>query len=189
LQRILDALAKESGEKILFVFWAGADPMTRLAAMDPGRAGVKLSTGGNLLPVLKSWKSVPGLEGMLGATYYYYEIPKNKVNDWLVAEHLKRTGEPPDFFTANGMVTALALVAALEKTKGSTDTEALIHALEGLEFDSPKGRVQFRAQDHQALQSMFGFRLTLPADRPWAVPVLTREFGIGDMNIPIANKR
>ena len=38
-QRIFDALAKEQGEKILFVLWAGADPMTKLAAMDPGRAG------------------------------------------------------------------------------------------------------------------------------------------------------
>ena len=87
---------------------------------------------------------MPALEGMEGATYYYYEIPKNPVNDWLVAEHTKRFGEPPDFFTANGMVTAMALVAALEKTKGSTDTEALIAAMEGMAFDSPKGRVQFR---------------------------------------------
>lgn len=189
MQRILAALAKESGEKVLFVLWAGADPMTKLAAMDPGRAGVKLATGGNILPVLKSYKSVPDLVGMQGATYYYYEIPQNPANAWLVAEHQKRFGEPPDFFTANGMVTAMALVAALEKTNGSTDTEALIAAMEGMTFDSPKGRVQFRAQDHQALQSMFGFRLTMPADRTWAVPVLTREFAIGDMNIPLANKR
>jgi branched-chain amino acid transport system substrate-binding protein len=189
MQRILDALARESGEKVLFVLWAGADPMTKLAAMDPGRAGVKLAAGGNILPVLKSYKSVPDLAGMQGATYYYYEIPQNPANDWLVAEHQKRFGEPPDFFTANGMVTAMALVAALEKTRGSTDTEALIAAMEGMAFDSPKGRVQFRAQDHQALQSMFGFRLTMPADRAWAVPVATREFAIGDMNIPLANKR
>ena len=36
---------------------------------------------------------------------------------------------------------------------------------------------------------MYGFRLTMPADSAWAVPVLTREFSIGDMPIPIANKR
>lgn len=188
MQRILDALAKVQGDKLVFVMWAGADPMARLAAMEPGRVGVRLATGGNLLPVLRSWKSVPALQGMHAATYYYYEIPNNKVNDWLVAEHLRRTGEPPDYFVANGMITALALVAALERTGGSTDTEALIHAMEGMAFDSPKGRVQFRAEDHQALQSMFGFRLTFPADRPWAVPVLTQEFGIGDMTIPILNK-
>ena len=31
-------------------------------------------------------------------------------------EHKKRFNEPPDFFTANGMATGMALVAALEKT-------------------------------------------------------------------------
>jgi branched-chain amino acid transport system substrate-binding protein len=188
-QRIFDALAKEQGEKILFVMWAGADPMTKLAALNPERLGIHLATGGNLLPVLKSWKAIPGLAGMQGATYYYYEIPKNPANDWLVAEHMKRFNEPPDFFTANGMVTGMALAAALEKTKGSTDTDTLIAAMEGVEFDSPKGRVKFRAEDHQALQSMFGFALKIDSDKPWAVPVPTREFGIDDMRLPITNKR
>jgi branched-chain amino acid transport system substrate-binding protein len=163
--------------------------MAKLGALDPARQGIHLATGGAILPSLKAYKSVPSLEGMQGATYYYFGIPKNPINDWLVAEHMKRFNEPPDFFTCNGMVTALALVAALEKTKGSTDTEALIAAMEGMAFDSPKGRVQFRAEDHQALQSMFGFTLKFDPAVAWAVPVLTHEFTIADMKLPITNKR
>ena len=188
-QRIFDALAKESGDKILFTIWAGADPMGKLAALNPERLGIKLSTGGNILPGLKAYKNIPGLNGMVGATYYYYEIPKNPINDWFVAEHMKRYNEPPDFFTCNGMVTGLGLVAALEKTKGVTDAETLIAAMEGLAFDTPKGRVQFRPEDHQALQSMFGFKLDNTGDKPWAVPVGTHEFTIAEMPIPITNKR
>jgi branched-chain amino acid transport system substrate-binding protein len=189
-QRIFDALAKEKGEKYLFTIWAGADPIPKLAALNPERLGIKLATGGNILPSLKAYKSIPNLEGMQGATYYYYGIPKNPINDWFVAEHKKRfNGEPPDFFTCNGMVTGLALVAALEKTKGATDAQTLIHAMEGLEFDSPKGKVRFRPEDHQALQSMFGFKLKIDSSLPWAVPELTREFGIADMKVPINNKR
>lgn len=188
-QRIFDALAKESGEKYLFVLWAGADPMAKLAALDPGRLGIHLSTGGNILPVLKVWNSIPALNNMEGATYYYYEIPKNPANDWLVAEHKKRFNEPPDFFTANGMVTGMALVAALEKSKGVTDADTLIKAMEGMQFDSPKGQVQFRAEDHQLLQSMYGFRLKVDPSQPWATPVLTHEFTIGEMKLPITNKR
>ena len=189
VQRIFDALGKESGEKYLFVIWAGADPTGKLAAMNPERLGIKLASGGNILPGLKAYKSIPGVNGMQGATYYYYEIPKNPINDWFVAEHQKRYNEPPDFFTCNGMVTALGLIAALEKTKGVTEAEALITAMEGLAFDTPKGRVMFRPEDHQALQSMFGFKIDNTLDRPWAVPVATREFTIEDMKIPIANKR
>ena len=187
-QRIFDALARETGEKYLYVIWAGADPMGKLAALDPGRLGIKLGTSGAILPSLKAYKSIPGLDGMEGATYYYYGIPKNPINDWLVAEHTKRYGEPPDFFTANGMVTGLALVAALEKTKGVTDADTLITAMEGMAFDSPKGKVQFRAEDHQALQSMFGFKLNYDTPDPWVIPVLTREFTIDDMKVPVANK-
>jgi branched-chain amino acid transport system substrate-binding protein len=163
--------------------------MAKLAALNPQRLGITLSTGGNIIPVLKSYNSNPSLNGMLGATYYYYDIPKNPVNDWFVAEHKKRFDSPPDFFTAVGMSTGIALVTALEKTKGNTDTDALITAMEGMAFDSPKGPMQFRQQDHQALQSMYGFSLKVDAAAPWAVPVLTREFKIEDMSIPIANKR
>ncbi len=188
-QRIFDALAKETGEKYLFVIWAGADPMPKLAAMDPQRLGIHLGTGGNILPGLKGYKSIPSLEGMEGATYYYYAIPKNPANDWLVAEHQKRFNEPPDFFTANGMITGIALVAALEKTKGDTNADTMIAAMEGMKFDSPKGPVEFRREDHQLLQSMYGFKLHIDPAAPWAVPVLTHEFTIDEMKVPIANKR
>ena len=188
-QRIFDALGHQTGQKILFVIWAGADPMAKLAALDPGRLGITLSTGGNIIPVLKSYNSYPSLNGMEGATFYYYAIPHNPVNDWLVAEHQKRFGGPPDFFTAVGMSAGIALVTALEKTGGDTATDKLIAAMEGMDFDSPKGRMQFRAADHQALQSMYGFSLKVDPAAPWAVPVLTREFSIADMNIPIANHR
>ena len=44
-----------------------------------------------------------------------------------------------------------------------------------MKFDSPKGAMQFRAEDHQALQSMYGFKLQGRSDQPWAVPELTHE--------------
>ncbi len=75
-QRIFDALGKQPGDKVLFVIWAGQDPMAKLAALDPGRLGIKLSTGGSLLPVLKTYNAYPSLNGMVGATYYYYGHPQ-----------------------------------------------------------------------------------------------------------------
>ena len=50
------------------------------------------------------------------------------------------------------MVTALA--AGLKKA-GSTDTEKLITAFEGLEFPSPFGKATFRAIDHQSTMGVF----------------------------------
>ncbi|HEX3346612.1 MAG TPA: substrate-binding domain-containing protein [Acetobacteraceae bacterium] len=183
-QRLFDALKNEPGRKIIWVIWAGADPMQKLKALNPERYGIELATGGNILPVLKQWKDLAGMEG---ATYYYYGIPKNPVNDWLVTEHQKRFGAPPDFFTAGGMAAAMAAVAALEKTKGDADAEKLIPAMEGMSFQTPKGTMTFRPQDHQALQSMYGFKLADQPNVAWAVPVLTHEFTADEMHLPIRN--
>ena len=138
IQRIFDALAKEQGRKIIFVNWAGGgNPLAALKAMGPERLGIEISTGANILPALVAYKDFPGLEG---AAYYYYEIPKNPVNDALVAENKKRfNGAPPDFFTCGGFIAAQAVVLALKKTGGSTDTEKLIAAMEGMAFELAEG--------------------------------------------------
>ena len=185
-QRLFDALKDKPGKKIIFVNWAGAgDPLSKLADLDPGRYGIEISTGGNILPALAAYKRFPGLEG---AAYYYYEIPKNPVNDWLVAEHEKRFNSPPDFFTVGGFAAAEALVTALDKAK-SADAEKLIPVMEGMEFDTPKGKMIFRKEDHQALQSMYAFKIRVDPNVAWAIPELTRELKIEDMDIPIRNKR
>lgn len=185
-QRIFDALKDEKGRKIIFLIWAGGgNPMGKIQAMDPGRLGIEIATGGNILAALAAYKAFPGMEG---ATYYYYEIPKNPINDWLVSEHQKRFNSPPDFFTAGGMAAGIAIVEAIKKA-GSTDTEALIKTMEGMEFETPKGKMVFRAEDHQALQSMYHFKIKVDPDVAWAIPELVREIGIEDMDVPIRNKR
>jgi len=186
-QRLFDALKDKPGKKLIWFVWAGAaNPLAKLADMDPGRYGIGFAAGGNILPVLVSYKRFPGLEG---ATYYYYGIPKNPINDWLVAEHEKRFHAPPDFFTCGGFAAAMALVASVEKTKGVTDADTMIPAMEGLAFDTPKGKMIFRKEDHQALQSMFAFKIKVDRKLAWGVPELTRELRIEDMDIPIRNKR
>jgi branched-chain amino acid transport system substrate-binding protein len=186
VQRLFDALKDKPGRKIIWVIWAGAgDPLSKVLDLDPGRYGIELSTGGNILPALVAYKRFPGLEG---AAYYYYGLPKNPVNDWLVAEHMKRFNAPPDFFTAGGFSAAMAVVAAVKKAK-STDTEALISAMEGMSFETPKGTMIFRKEDHQALQSMYAFKIKVDPNVAWAIPELTRELKIDDMQIPIRNKR
>jgi branched-chain amino acid transport system substrate-binding protein len=151
------------------------------------KSGITISSGGNVLDILKAFKSY-NLEGMVGGAYYYYEIPKNPVNTWLVTEHLKRFKEPPDFFTCGGFAAAMAVVAAIQKA-GGTDTEKLIAAMEGMEFQTPKGKMIFRKEDHQALQSMYDFKLTSKPDVAWLIPTLTRELSLQETAPPIQNKK
>ena len=184
LQRVVDALDKEKGRKILWVIWAGGNPFPAIKGADLPKHGIELSTGGNILPALAAYKDFPGLEG---GAYYYYDIPKNPVNQWLVTEHQKRFNAPPDFFTCGGFSAAMAIVTALEKTKGNTDTETLIKAMEGMDFQTPKGKMEFRKEDHQALQSMYAFKIKVDPNVAWAIPELTKELTIADMKVPVGN--
>ncbi len=183
-QRLFEALKDKPGRKIIWVIWAGGgNPMGKIKDLNPGRHGIELATGGNILAALVGYKQFPGLEG---ATYYYYEIPKNPVNDWLVREHKKRFNSPPDFFTAGGMAAGIAVVEGLRKA-GSTNTDKLIAAMEGMAFETPKGKMIFRKQDHQALQSMYHFKIRVDPAVKWAIPELVRELKIEDMDIPVRN--
>ena len=184
-QRIFDALKDKPGRKILVIIWAGASPFSKIMDLKPDRFGIEVAPGGNILPVLKSYKAYPGIEG---SVYYYYGFPKNPMNDWLVAEHKKRFNVPPDFFTAGGMAAAAAVVAAIKKA-GSTDTEKLIAAMEGLEFDTPKGKMTFRKEDHQALQPMYHFKVKASGADEWDLLDLVREIPAAEMPLPVKNKR
>jgi len=182
-ERLFNALKDRKGRKVIFIIWAGGNPF-KIADLNPGRYGIEIASGGNILPALAAYKALPGMEG---ATYYYYEHPKNKINQWLVAEHQKRYKSPPDFFTAGGMSAGIAVVEALKKA-GSTDTEKLIAAMEGLSFETPKGRMTFRKEDHQAMQSMYHFKVKVDPNVAWAIPELIREIKPEEMKVPIRVK-
>jgi branched-chain amino acid transport system substrate-binding protein len=154
-ERLFNALKDKPGKRIIGFIWAGAHPMAKFVDMKPERFNITLAPGGNILPVMNAWKGFAGAEGGI---YYYYDFPKNPINDWLKAEYQKRYNAPPDFFVAGGFAAASAVVAALTKA-GSTDTEKLIAAMEGLSFDTPKGSMTFRKEDHQAMQEMYHWRI------------------------------
>ncbi|KQT10310.1 substrate-binding domain-containing protein [Ramlibacter sp. Leaf400] len=188
IQRVVDQLKDKPGRKFVAVVWAGATPpFNALAAQNlKQRYGIDVATGGNILPAMVSYKQFPGMEG---ATYYYFGIPKNPVNEALVAAHYKQFKSPPDFFTAGGFSAAMAIVTALKKTNGDTDTNKLITSMEGMSFDTPKGKMTFRKEDHQAMQSMYHFKIKSDPAFAWGVPELVREIKPEEMNIPVRNKR
>ncbi len=49
----------------------------------------------------------------------------------------------------------MLLVNALRSTGGDASAEALIAAMEGMEFEGPKGTIYIRPEDHVAMQDMY----------------------------------
>ncbi|MFD0666302.1 substrate-binding domain-containing protein [Ramlibacter sp. MAHUQ-53] len=186
-QRLIDRLKDQPGRKVIWILWAGAGNPFKIADLDLKRHGIEIATGGNILPAMAVYNSFPGMEG---ASYYYYGFAKNPANVWLVTNHYTRFKSPPDFFTAGGFSAAMAVVSALKKTGGDTTTNKLIAAMEGMSFETPKGMMTFRKEDHQAMQSMYHFRVS-PQAKPGAQPdlQLVKEILPSEMDVPIRNKR
>ncbi|MCH8551233.1 MAG: substrate-binding domain-containing protein [Natronospirillum sp.] len=196
-QRLFNSLEGREGceeGKYIFSIWAGAaNPLGRIQDLQPERYGIQLTSGGNILPALVNYADFPGMQG---ATFYYYELPDNEVNDWFVEQHFEQYNEAPDFFTAQGFAQAMAITAAIEKSGGSTDVEDLIDAMRGLDFETPKGRMHMRAEDHQALQAMYHFENVVEERSDWfsdrtvtaGVPHLRGVIELEDMDIPVLNQ-
>ena len=120
--------------------------------MKPERFGIALAPGGNILPVMKTWKK---LRRHSRHNFLLLRFPKNKMNDWLVAEHTKRFKAPPDMFTAGGFTAASAVISALSKK--STETEKLIAAMEGMEFETQRQDEFPQRRPSGFLQAMYQF--------------------------------
>lgn len=180
LQKVIDAKPD-----YLFVVWAGANsPWNQIADLKIQEKGIKISTGAPDIIALQFMNPLVGMEGF---SVYYHTLPQNDVNKWLVEEHQKRFNEVPDLFTPGGMSAAISIVEALKKSDGDADANKLIGVMEGMSFETPKGTMTFREEDHQALQSMYSIRLENQEGVDYPVPVLIRELSPEETAPPVMN--
>ena len=79
------------------------------------------------------------------------DSPENKA---FVEQFNAENGADPDLYGADSYGILFAYKAAVEAA-GSTETDAVRAALEGLTWDTPQGPKTIRAGDHQAIQPMY----------------------------------
>jgi len=93
-------------------------------------------------------------EGVMGTMDYHFYYPDLSANKRFVKDFEAAYGHPPGFPAFHGYNTANFIAAAYEKA-GSVDKEKFIDAMEGLKIDSPVGKIEMRACDHQVIMPMF----------------------------------
>ncbi|MYL35052.1 ABC transporter substrate-binding protein [Pontibacillus yanchengensis] len=175
----------EADPDYLFVIWAGANtPWNQISDLKLQEKGIQVSTGAPDIAALKTMKPLIGMEGF---TVYYHELPDNEVNDWLVKRHEEEYGEVPDLFTPGGMSAAISIVEALKETEGDATADSLIPTMEGMSFDTPKGTMTFREENHQALQTLYKITLEEKEGYDYPVPVLERKLSPEETAPPIQN--
>ncbi len=92
-----------------------------------------------------------GVYGTANYLFYYPDAPENKA---FVEEFRKTYNRPPKVGALYGYATATYLEKGFQKA-GKVDREKLIDALQGMVIDSPVGKLELRACDHQSALPMF----------------------------------
>lgn len=87
-------------------------------------------------------------EGWIVTGYPWYSI-RTPEHDRFLTAYQRKWKEYPRLGSVVGYVSLMALAEGMKKAR-TTDTEALIASLRGLQMGSPMGRITWRAIDHQA---------------------------------------
>ena len=109
-------------------------------------AGIELST---LAP---QGQNAP--EGVYGTANYLFYYPDTKENKAFSDEFRKAYNRYPKSGALYGYMAAQFIAKSFEKAR-KIDKEKFIDAIEGMALDSPVGRMEMRACDHQVVLPMF----------------------------------
>ncbi|MCU0603181.1 MAG: ABC transporter substrate-binding protein [Desulfobacterales bacterium] len=93
-------------------------------------------------------------EGVMGTMDYLFYYPELSTNQKFVKDYQALYKVPPGFPAFHAYTTAHFIAEGFRKA-GAIDKEKFIDAVEGIKVDTPVGRVEMRACDHQAILPIF----------------------------------
>jgi branched-chain amino acid transport system substrate-binding protein len=149
--------ARDANPDTLFVFVPAGQAGTfakQFAERGLDKAGIKLIGPGDIVDD----NDLPGMgDAMLGvvtACIYstYHNSPMNKE---YVAAFKKANGYRPNFISLGGYDGMHLIYEALKKTQGKTDGEALITAMKGMKWESPRGPISIDPETREIVQNVY----------------------------------
>ncbi len=92
--------------------------------------------------------------GIITSANYDYNL-HSKANAAFVKAYNGAYKRNPDFFSVGGYDGMHLIYAALQKTKGKTDAEALIGAAKGMKWESPRGPISIDPETRDIVQTVY----------------------------------
>jgi len=149
--------ARDANPDTLFVFVPAGQAGTfakQFAERGLDKAGIKLIGPGDIVDD----NDLPGMsDAMLGVvTAGIYSVLHNSpVNKEYVAAFKKANGYRPNFISLGGYDGMHLVYEALKKTQGKTDGDALITAMKGMKWESPRGPISIDPETREIVQNVY----------------------------------
>ena len=118
------------------------------------KGGIRLIATGDLTDddILNDMGDV--VLGVITSMHYSAAHP-SAANKAYVDAFKKQNGIRPNFMSVGGYDGMRIIYRALEATKGNTDGEALVNAMKGLQFESPRGPVTIDPASRDPIQNVY----------------------------------
>lgn len=100
------------------------------------------------------------------STVRYYPKYDEDANETFVTAYADAYDTPPDNF-ANVSWSGIQMYAKAANQAGTTETDPMVSALEGVQYDTPMGPANFRECDHQAIRPIIIGEIAPPGDYSW----------------------
>jgi branched-chain amino acid transport system substrate-binding protein len=155
--------ARHAGPDTVFVFFPGQQaPIFVKQFLERGldKSGIKIIGPGDLTDD----DTLAGMgDAMLGivTAHMYAAAHPSAVNRAYVDAFKKANGYRPDFISVGGYDGMHLIYEALKKTNGSTDGEALVNAMKGMSWESPRGPISIDPQTRDIVQNIYVRRVEM----------------------------
>lgn len=148
-----------------------------------GRFEVLMSLGAATEVLYALQDNMP--EGVWVGTRYWFLANDSELNRKFRTAYQEMYGQYPSY-NAHGAYGAVLTYQAAVKKAGSTDKEAVVKALEGLEVELPVGQITIRPEDHQAVTDAVWGRTAADPNYPIRILKPMKSFSGADITQPVS---
>jgi branched-chain amino acid transport system substrate-binding protein len=161
----------------LFVFVPAGQAGTfarQFAERGLDKSGIKLIGPGDITDDDDLPTTGDTLLGVVTAGFYSAAHP-SALNKEYVAAYQKATGHRANFISVGGYDGMHLIYEALKKTNGSTDADAVIGAMKGMSWESPRGPISIDPRTRDIVQNVYIRKIEKRDGEPWAIESATFE--------------
>jgi branched-chain amino acid transport system substrate-binding protein len=172
LQRVRDA-----APQAVFVFIPSVQAATfakQFVERGLDKAGIKLIGPGDLtddelLPTMG--------EAMLGAVtaHFYSAAHTSLMNKQFVAAFARQSSYRPNFMVVSGYDGMHLIYEALKRSNGSADGKALMSAMKGMAWESPRGPMSIDRETGEVIHNIYIRKVEIVGGEPFSVEFATFE--------------
>ncbi|HEX4408346.1 MAG TPA: ABC transporter substrate-binding protein [Xanthobacteraceae bacterium] len=163
--------ARDLQPDTLFVFVPAGQAGTfarQFAERGLDKSGIKLVGPGDIVDDDDLPTTGDALLGVVTAGIYSAAHPSQLNKDYAAA-YKKATGHRANFISVGGYDGMTLIYQALQKTDGKTKADAVIGAMKGMKWESPRGPISIDPRTRDIVQNVYIRKVEKVNGEPWAV--------------------